>query len=129
MRGESVMLKQLLEIYELLDSPAASGQEVAELLTTRGLDSIEVTPITGKESKTDFVKISIPGCAGKSAGGKAPTLGIIGRLGGIGARPAVQGMVSDADGALTALGCALKLADMRRKGEVLHGDVCISTTA
>ena len=49
------MLKQVLEIYELLDSPTASGEEVAELLTTRGLDAVQVTPTTAREGKTDFV--------------------------------------------------------------------------
>ncbi|GIX47909.1 MAG: hypothetical protein KatS3mg131_2120 [Candidatus Tectimicrobiota bacterium] len=121
------MLKQLLEIYELLDSPRASGEAVAALLTARGLDAVEVQPVAGEAGKTDFVKVLVPGAAGKSAGGQAPTLGIIGRLGGIGARPAVRGMVSDADGALAALTCALKLADMRRQGEVLAGDVRIAT--
>ncbi|MGO0916215.1 DUF1177 family protein, partial [Clostridioides difficile] len=42
----------------------------------------------------------IPGKNGKLKGGDAPTLGILGRLGGIGARPEVIGFVSDGDGAL-----------------------------
>lgn len=121
------MLKQVLEIYELLDSPTASGEEVAALLTARGLDTVQVIPITGSGGTTDFLTMRIPGSQGKSAGGDAPTLGIIGRLGGIGARPALLGIVSDADGALTALACALKLADMRCQGEVLAGDVLVST--
>jgi hypothetical protein len=36
-------------------------------------------------------------------------------------------MVSDADGAVAAIACALKLADMRRNGDELPGDVLIST--
>jgi hypothetical protein len=54
-------------------------------------------------------------------------LGIIGRLGGIGARPAAIGLVSDANGAITAIACALKLADMSRAGDCLLGDVIIAT--
>ncbi len=54
-------------------------------------------------------------------------MGIIGRLGGIGARPERVGIVSDADGATAVLSCALKLADMSSKGDVLNGDIIIAT--
>jgi len=45
----------------------------------------------------------------------------------VGARPEQIGLVSDADGAIVALSLALKLADMRAKGDELDGDVVIST--
>ena len=122
-----MMLKQVIEICDLIDSAKVNGAAVADLLIKRGLDQIEVKTIRGERGSTDFVKILIPGSQGRSAGGKAPTLGIIGRLGGIGARPERIGMVSDADGAITALSCALKLADMRRNGDELKGDVIIAT--
>lgn len=54
-------------------------------------------------------------------------MGVIGRLGGLGVRPEIIGMVSDADGAATALAVALKLADIQVKGDVLDGDVIICT--
>lgn len=54
-------------------------------------------------------------------------LGAIGRLGGIGAKPAVTGPVPDGDGALTAIACALKLGDMAQAGDHLPGDVLVST--
>ncbi|MGL5695198.1 MAG: DUF1177 domain-containing protein, partial [Peptostreptococcaceae bacterium] len=50
-----------------------------------------------------------------------------GRLGGIGARPERIGFVSDGDGALVAVALAAKLLDMQNKGDVLDGDVFIST--
>lgn len=121
------MLKQVLEIYELLDSPMASGEKVANLLGSRGLDDVSVKTIKGERGQTDFVKIMVPGTDGKMAGGSAPTLGVVGRLGGIGARPEMVGIVSDADGAITALSVALKLADMRGKGDRLKGDIIIAT--
>ncbi len=121
------MLKQVLEIYELLDGPDASGERVEKLLRSRGLEEIEVQHIEGERGETDFVKIRIPGIKGKSSGGSAPTLGVIGRLGGVGARPELIGIVSDADGAITALSVALKLADMARRGEKLMGDVIVTT--
>ncbi len=121
------MLRQVLEIYELLDGPDASGERVEKLLRSRGLEEIEVQNIEGERGETDFVKIRIPGMEGKSSGGSAPTLGVIGRLGGVGARPELIGMVSDADGAITALSVALKLADMARRGERLMGDVIVTT--
>jgi hypothetical protein len=121
------MLKQVMEAHELLDDAQVNGPKAADLLTSRGLGGIDVKPISGERGSTDFIKIAIPGTAGKKSGGNAPTLGIIGRLGGIGARPERIGMVSDADGALTAISCALKLADMRKGGDVLKGDVIIAT--
>ena len=121
------MLKQVLEIYELLDGPDASGERVEELLRSRGLEEVEVKHITGERGETDFIKIRVPGLEGKSSGGSAPTLGVIGRLGGVGARPELIGIVSDADGAITALSVALKLADMAQRGERLLGDVIITT--
>jgi hypothetical protein len=51
----------------------------------------------------------------------------VGRLGGIGARPEKVGLVSDGDGAVTAVACALKLGRMAAKGDRLRGDVLIST--
>jgi hypothetical protein len=121
------MLKQVLEIIELLDNPRANGNMVAELLNRRGLERVEVKEVREEDRKTDFIKIVIPGNKGKLNKGNAPTLGIIGRLGGIGARPEIIGYVSDGDGAVAALSAALKLIDMASKGDILDGDVIIST--
>jgi glutamine phosphoribosylpyrophosphate amidotransferase len=120
-------LKQVIEIYELLDSPKANGERIASLLKKRGIHDVEVVPIQGERGKTDSVKVRIPGSKGKKSGGNAATLGLIGRLGGVGARPQMIGLVSDADGAIAALSVALKLADMKEQGDVLPGDVIIAT--
>ncbi len=98
-----------------------------EFLQGRGLKDIEVKTITGEKGSTDFVKIKVKGIRGKSKRGSAKTLGVIGRLGGIGARSELIGLVSDADGAIVALSLALKLADMRANGDELDGDVMVST--
>jgi hypothetical protein len=119
-------LKQTIEAYELLDSATVTGETVANLLRQRGL-AVKVIPVEGEKGKTDFIRVRVPGTAGKSVSGEAPTLGIIGRLGGIGARPTAIGLVSDADGAITAVACALKLADMARAGDKLPGDVIVAT--
>ena len=121
------MLKQVIEIYEFLDSPRVSGEEVAGLLRSRGLEDISVKTIEGEGGQTDFVKIRIPGTGGKIGGGSGKTLGVVGRLGGIGARPEMIGIVSDGDGAVAALSVALKLADMQSKGDRLRGDVVVAT--
>jgi hypothetical protein len=120
-------LKQVIEIYELLDSPKADGEQVASLLGKRGISDVEVWPIQGEKGKTDSVKIWISGSKGKRAGGDSPTLGVIGRLGGVGARPHMIGLVSDSDGAIACLSVALKLADMKERGDVLPGDVILAT--
>jgi len=120
-------LKQVLEVYELLDGAEVSGGDVAALLRSRGLDDVTVKTISGKRGKTDFINVRVAGTEGKMSGGSAPTLGVIGRLGGVGARPEMVGIVSDGDGAVTALSVALKLADMRMKGDGLRGDVVVAT--
>ncbi|MFQ6074587.1 MAG: DUF1177 domain-containing protein [Candidatus Bathyarchaeia archaeon] len=121
------MLKQVIEAYELLDSAKVTGYDVSKILKEMGLDRVDVRTIKGEIGSTDFLKVRIPGLQGKSVGGVAPTLGVIGRLGGIGARPGMVGIVSDADGAVTAISVAMKLASMRGKGDALKGDVIVAT--
>ncbi|MFE6762393.1 DUF1177 domain-containing protein [Streptomyces sp. NPDC057689] len=124
------MLKYVLDLVELLDDPQANGKTVAEYLdAAAGAEgsSAQVTTVAGERGSTDFVSVRVPGSRGRTAGGDARTLGVVGRLGGIGARPEVTGLVSDADGAISALAAAAKLLDMRRRGDVLPGDVIIAT--
>lgn len=116
-----------MDAITLLDSPLANGEAVVSAVKALGPCSAECTQISGPKGHTDFVRILIPGLSGKAHGGKSPTLGIIGRLGGIGARPEVVGLVSDGDGAVAAIAIALKLAGMAAKGDVLPGDVIITT--
>ena len=120
-------LTQTLQVFELLDSAHANGQTVVELLAPYAKVQVTVTKISGARGSTDFVRIVIPGNAGKLTGGTAPTLGIIGRLGGIGARPTRIGLVSDGDGAVAAVAAALKLAHMHTQGDGLPGDVVVAT--
>ena len=121
------MLKQVIETMELLDSANVSGNGVAALLKSRGLEDVTVKALCGERGKTDFVRVRISGTRGKTAKGNARTLGILGRLGGVGARPEMIGLVSDADGAVTAIATALKIADMKRSGDTLPGDVVVGT--
>ncbi|MFK3708658.1 DUF1177 domain-containing protein [Klebsiella sp. NPDC088457] len=120
-------LQQTLQVFELLDSAYASGEKVKNLLAEYAGLEVSVTEVSGPKGRTDFVKIVIPGTQGKRSGGSAPTLGIVGRLGGIGARPGRIGLVSDADGAVAAIASALKLAEMQRQGDSLPGDVIVTT--
>ena len=120
-------LKQVMEAAELLEDANVTGKKVEQEVRKREIRQIEVETIKGEKGKTDFIKIIIPGLEGKSRGGTQPTLGILGRLGGIGARPEAIGLVSDADGAIVAIASALKLADMIRKGDKLKGDIIIAT--
>ena len=89
-----MLIKQLVEVFDLLDSSTACGADIADYL--RGIDpkaDVEVSPLVGPRGKTDMVKVRIPGTNGKAAGGTAPTIGILGRLGAIGARPEMIGYV------------------------------------
>lgn len=116
-----------MEIHDLLDDGNVTGEKVKEFFEAHGNKDFTVTRIEGDRGHTDFVRILIRGKKGKESGGKSPTLGIIGRLGGIGARPGSVGLVSDGDGAVSALSIALKLVDMQKKQDALEGDVIIST--
>ncbi|MBK1783813.1 DUF1177 domain-containing protein [Prauserella cavernicola] len=119
--------RQVIEAEELLDDPAVTGKSVADWLRGAGVEDVTVRTVTEAKGSTDFIKVVIPGSAGRTAGGDAPTLGVIGRLGGIGARPEQIGFVSDGDGALTVVTVAAKLATMRKRGDVLPGDVVLTT--
>lgn len=120
-------LSHTLAVFEALDSPRASGQTVVDLVGAADGVAVTVETVRGDRGATDFVRIEIEGRAGRRAGGTTPTLGIVGRLGGVGARPSRIGLVSDADGAIAAVAIARKLAAMRREGDVLAGDVVVAT--
>ena len=121
------MLKQLMEVFEILDRPDASGKKFKEYLDNIGNNNCIVNQVKTEKGSTDFVKTKIIGKNGKTKGGDYPTLGIIGRLGGLGARPNAVGFVSDGDGALAALAVTAKLLKSNILGDVLMGDVIIST--
>lgn len=120
-------LKQTMISLDAMDDGYVTGEKVKALFADYAEISVEVQTVTGEKGSTDFIKIVIPGTEGKSKGGSVPTLGIVGRLGGIGARPSRIGLVSDADGAVAAVASALKLADMQVKGDRLKGDVIVTT--
>lgn len=123
-----MLIKQVMEVFDVLDSSTVDGAAVKKYLQAVNPEAnVEVYPLEGPKGSTDMVKVRIPGTNGKSKGGSAPTIGLLGRLGGIGARPEMIGFVSDGDGALCALAVAAKLLDMQTKGDYLEGDVFVST--
>lgn len=123
-----MLYKQFLELFDILDSAGASGAQVVDYFRSIRPDcQVETYPLKGPKGHTDMVRLLVPGKNGKTKGGTAKTLGILGRLGGLGARPEQIGFVSDGDGALTALAVGAKLLDMQNKGDFLDGDVLIST--
>lgn len=120
-------LKQVLDVYEVMDSAYVTGEDIVRLVKETGIEEASSVTVSGPRGTTDFLKIVIPGKQGKRRGKAAPTLGIIGRLGGLGARPERIGFVSDGDGALAAIAAAMKLGLMAGKGDQLPGDVIITT--
>lgn len=118
-------LHEVLEAMRVLDGPADGGA-VAALLAGAGLDPV-VETVAEEKGSTDFVTVTVRGSQGRSSGGEAPTIGLVGRLGGIGARPSARGMVSDGDGAVAAVAAALKLGARSTAGDHLAGDVVIAT--
>ena len=77
--------KHVIALFDVLDDPAATGERVLETFELfEACDiSTSLTTIEGARGRVDFVHILIPGKRGRTLGGDAPTLGIIGRLGGI----------------------------------------------
>ncbi|MGW5358788.1 DUF1177 domain-containing protein [Actinopolymorpha pittospori] len=119
--------RHVIDAYDLLDDPSVNGEAVAEYLRAAGAREIEVSTVEGDKGSTDFIRVVVPGSAGRRSGGSAPTLAVVGRLGGLGARPEQIGFVSDGDGALVAVAAAAKLASMHSRGDVLAGDVVLAT--
>ena len=117
----------VLRTLDLLDAAAVTGQQVADAIRATGVKDVEVQRFAGEQGSTDVLRVTVPGTRGRLRGGPAPTLGIVGRLGGIGARPAKIGLVSDGDGAVTAVACALELGRIAAGGDRLPGDVMIAT--
>ena len=123
-----MLYRQMLDLYYILDDENADGKSVVEYMKKINADCLAETHVLkGAQGITHMVKVVIPGEKGKRNGGEAPTIGILGRLGGLGARPERVGFVSDGDGALAALTAAAKLLDMQKKGDYLQGDVIVST--
>ncbi len=120
------MFQQVIRAHELLSDPHVTSERIVGIIREIGTYRVEV-----KEEKeiatTQFLKVWVPGRQGKSSGGDAPTLGVVGNLGGVGARPEIVGLVSDADGAITALSVLLKLITMHQCGDSIAGDVIVST--
>ena len=54
-----MILKQVIEIFELLDKPSANGGEVAKYIENYGNDNLKVNveTVKGKQGSTDFIKI------------------------------------------------------------------------
>lgn len=125
------MLKQVLDILELVDHPTVSGVRVVaalrEIAGPHTEATIDTHTVRGERGSTDFVRVRVPGTSGRTSGGNAPTLGVVGRLGGLGARPEMIGYVSDGDGAVAALALAAKVLHMARIGDRLPGDLLIAT--
>ena len=110
-----MLFKQLIEAFDIIDSKNVNGNSVASYLKSIKQDAdIQVYPLVGPKGSTDMLKVRIPGLHGKTSGGDAPTIGLLGRLGGLGARPEQIGYVSDGDGALVAIALAAKLLDMQK---------------
>ena len=61
-----MLYKELIELFDVLDSASASGSEVVEYF--RSIDpmcQVETYPLEGPKGHTDMVRILIPGKNGK----------------------------------------------------------------
>jgi len=124
-----MLMRQVMDVMSLCEGPRIREKEIRNFFLGKGAspDEIETTAITGKGGSTLFIKLRLRGSPAVGGIEPAPPLGIIGRLGGIGARPHAVGLVSDADGAICALSAASELAEARKRGDGGTGDVIIAT--
>ncbi|WP_026381721.1 DUF1177 family protein [Afifella pfennigii] len=120
------MLREVLDVLDVLDDPAAGAAEFNSLLP-EGVCDASVAPFEGELGKTEFVAYRFKGRAGRQSGGESRTMGIVGSLGGLRLPGDYPGLNSDADGCIVALACALRLAHMWERGLVLKGDVVVTT--
>lgn len=120
------MLKEVIEVIDLLDDPRAGAGEFNALMPGNVCD-VGVEPFSGELGATEFVTCRFKGREGRSAGGSARTLGIVGSLGGLRLPGDYPGLNSDADGCIVALACALRLARMWQREQILKGDVIVTT--
>ena len=61
-----MLLRQVIELFDLLDTPAANGTTVTDLFKERGNVEVTVENVKGNEGDTDCVTILIKGSEGKS---------------------------------------------------------------
>ena len=120
------MLREILDTIDLLDDIENGVSAFLDSLVPGDWEATS-DDYEGEKGRTEFVKILFPGINGRSAGGTAPTLGIIGSNGGIRLPTERPGLVSDADGCIVGLACAQRLARMASRGQRLQGDVLVST--
>ncbi|MER7081325.1 DUF1177 family protein, partial [Saccharopolyspora kobensis] len=73
------MLKYVLDVVDLLDSPEVTGADVAGYLERAAGEPglVTSTTVRGERGSTDFVQVRVPGTRGRAAGGDAPTLGVV----------------------------------------------------
>ena len=67
-----MLIKQIIEVFDLLDSPHACGEEVKAYLQSKGEDDITVKTIRDGKYATDFIKIVIAGKNGRLTGELLP---------------------------------------------------------
>ncbi len=113
-------LDNILKVINVLDKPVIRREDLERLIKSPRA-SIEFEEIKGDKGSTLFIK------AVYNFGESGRCINIIGRLGGVGARPHIKGLVSDADGAIVALALANKLASIDLNGDSLPGTYVITT--
>ena len=117
-----MLIKQLLEVYDVLDDSNASGETVeAYLREESGRMRISRISARWAKGKNRYGQSQDSRKQGKTSGGDAPTLGLLGRLGGLGARPGESDSCLTATAPLSGISLAAKLLDMQNKGRHTGG--------
>ena len=101
--GEETLSEETRRLWE---SPSDRAEFVDRASAVVTADCVEIVKRLEEKARTQFVRFTIPGGSGKTAGKTARTLGIVGNLGGLTGNPDIRGLVSDADGAIAAVAVA-----------------------
>src|SRR5699024_12334110 len=98
-----MLLKQTLQMMDLLDDAAVNGAKIVDLFSA--FEGVEVSyqKVGNEKSSTDAIKILIKGESGHSNDLSRPTLGVLCRIVRNGARTDRISLVPDSIGAFAAV--------------------------
>lgn len=69
-----MLLQEITQVFEWIDSPQASGRQIAAFLEKARADAVgsqlEVQSLEGEQGSTELIKLIIPGVQGRLRGGQ-----------------------------------------------------------
>lgn len=120
------MLKQGIEVLDLLTSAEVNGTMLVEYLNSLGSCEAQVECVCGLNGSYKTLKVTITGTDGAISGGGSPTLGFVGQVGDQASSQSKNERIPDYIGTSIVLLTATKILQMNKSGNALRGDVILS---